>query len=285
MGVESIQAKYDTARQHLDQCQKILHANPHDTIASSQEYQANKEYREAASQYYSWLQQKAKIHWLQAGDSNSKIFYNSLKTRTSKNTVNRLMTDQGQWVEDMGSITTAFTQFYEKLLQGNENRALLVNDIINLGSRLTDQHRLLLDCNFTDKEIKQAMVSIPSNKAPGLDGFNSHFYKAAWHIVGGDVIRAVRDFFASSKLLKEVSVTTLTMIPKVKTPSNIGEFRPIACCPIIYKCISKLLCSRLSWVLPDIISSNQGAFVSGRSIMHNALICQDMMRFYRPSHI
>ncbi|KAL2934261.1 Malolactic enzyme [Bienertia sinuspersici] len=87
MGVESIQVKYDMARQHLDQCQKILHANPHDTIASSQEYQANKEYREVASQYYSWLQQKAKIHWLQAGDSNSKIIYNSLKTRTNKNTV------------------------------------------------------------------------------------------------------------------------------------------------------------------------------------------------------
>ncbi|KAL2894563.1 hypothetical protein RDABS01_010472, partial [Bienertia sinuspersici] len=228
---------------------------------------------------------KAKIHWLQAGDSNSKIFYNSLKTRTSKNTVNRLMIDQGQWVEDMDSITTAFTQFYEKLLQGNENRTLLVNDIINLGSRLTNQHRLMLDYNYTDKEIKQAMFSIPSNKAPGFDGFNSHFYKAAWHIMGGDVIRAVRDFFASGKLLKEVSVTTLTMIPKAKTPSTVGEFRPIACYSIIYKCISKLLCSRLSLVLPNIISSNQGALVSGRSIMHNALICQDMMRFYRPSEI
>ncbi|KAL2933149.1 hypothetical protein RDABS01_016268, partial [Bienertia sinuspersici] len=231
------------------------------------------------------LQQKAKIHWFQAGYSNSTIFYNSLKTRTSKNTVNRLMIDQGQWVEDMCSITIAFTQFYEKLLHGNENRAPLVNDIINLGSRLTEQHRLMLNCNFTDKEIKQAMFSIPSNKAPGLDGLNSHFFKAAEHIVGGDVIRAVRDFFASCKLLKEVSFTTLTMIPKVKTPSTVGEFRPIACCSIIYKCISKLLCSRLSLVLPNIISSNQGAFVSGRSIMHNALIRQDMMRFYRPSQI
>ncbi|KAL2922251.1 FAD-dependent oxidoreductase domain-containing protein 2 [Bienertia sinuspersici] len=36
------------------------------------------------------------------------------------------MIDQDQWVEDMGSITTAFTQFYEKLLHVNENRAPLV---------------------------------------------------------------------------------------------------------------------------------------------------------------
>ncbi|KAL2922526.1 hypothetical protein RDABS01_014017 [Bienertia sinuspersici] len=266
-------------------CQKILHANPHDTIDVSQEYQANKEYREAASLYYSWLQQKVKIHWLQGGDSNSKIFYNSLRTRASKNTVNRHIINQGQWVEDMNSITMAFTHFYEKLMQGNENKTPLVNDIINLGSRLTEQHKLMQDYNFTDKEIKQAMFSIPSNKAPGLDGFNSHFYKAAWHIMGGDVIKAVRDFFATGKLLKEGSVITLTMIPTVKTPSTVGEFRPIACCSIIYKCISKLLFSRLSLVLLHIISSNQGAFVSGRSIMHNALICQDMMRFYRPCQI
>ncbi|KAL2933901.1 hypothetical protein RDABS01_017020, partial [Bienertia sinuspersici] len=218
------------------------------------------------------LQQKAKIHWLQAGDSNSKVFYNSLKTRTSKNTINRFMTNQGQWVEDMGSITAAFTQFYTELLKGSDFRIPLVDEITNLGGKLTEQHKLLLNCRFTDKEIKQAMFSIPSNKAPGLDGYNNHFFKSTWHIVGGDVIKVVRDIFNTGKQLKEVSVTTLTMVPKVQTPSTVGEFRPIACCSTIYKCISKLLCSRLSSMLPDIIIPNQGA-LSGRSIMHNALIC------------
>ncbi|KAL2904328.1 hypothetical protein RDABS01_003038 [Bienertia sinuspersici] len=129
------------------------------------------------------------------------------------------------------------------------------------------------------------MFSIPSNKVPGLDGYNSQFFKTAWPIVGKDVIQAVRDFFDNGKLLKEVSITTLTMVPKVQTPSTVSEYRPIACCSTIYKCISKLLCSRLSLVLPDIISQNQGAFVSGRSIMHNALIFQNFIKFYRPSQI
>ncbi|KAL2904494.1 hypothetical protein RDABS01_003204 [Bienertia sinuspersici] len=136
-----------------------------------------------------------------------------------------------------------------------------------MGSTLNDDHRSMLDCTFFDKEIKQAIFYIPSNKAPGLDGYNSCFFKEAWSVVGQDVIRAV------------------TMVPKVQTPSNVGDYRPIACCSTIYKCISKLLCSKLRAILPDIISPNQGAFVTGRSIMHNALICQDMMRFYRPSQI
>ncbi|KAL2943828.1 hypothetical protein RDABS01_032175 [Bienertia sinuspersici] len=195
------------------------------------------------------------------------------------------MDSQGRWVEDMESITTAFTNFYTTLLQGSNHRTPLVPEIVGMGKILNDQHRRLLDCNFTDKEIKEAMFSIPSNKALGLDGYNSQFFKATWNITGGDICQAVRDFFKIGKLLKEVSITTLTMVPKVQTPSTVGDFRPIACCSTIYKCISKLLCSRLSYVLPDIISPNQEAFVNGRSIMHNALICQDLMRFYRPSQI
>ncbi|KAL2897644.1 hypothetical protein RDABS01_039427 [Bienertia sinuspersici] len=123
-----------------------------------------------------------------------------------------------------------------------------------MGSTLNDDHRSMLDCSFTDKEIRQAIFSIPSNKAPGLDGYNSCFFKEAWSVVGQDVIRAIREFFSSGKLLKEVSVTTLTMVPKVQTPSNVGDYRPVACCSTIYKCISKLLCSKLSTILPDIIS-------------------------------
>ena len=38
---------------------------------------------------------------------------------------------------------------------------------------------------------KDAMWSIPEDKASGLNGLNSGFYKAAWDIVGADVVRAI----------------------------------------------------------------------------------------------
>ncbi|KAL2901795.1 hypothetical protein RDABS01_026877 [Bienertia sinuspersici] len=190
------------------------------------------------------------------GDSNSKIFYNSLKARSSTNTINRIMDNRGKWLEDMNDITEAFTEFYKTLLSGGEPKTQVNPEVVQLGVRLTDQHKELLSCKFTDKEIKQAMFSIPSNKAPGLDGYNSQFFKTAWPIVGKDIIQAIKDFFTNGKLLKEVSITTLTMVPKIPTPSTDSEYIPIACCSTIYKCIAKLLCSRLSLVLPDIISHN-----------------------------
>ena len=44
---------------------------------------------------------------------------------------------------------------------------------------------------ITPVEIKILMFSIGSDKAPGLDGFLSHFFKVAWSIVGHDVIAAI----------------------------------------------------------------------------------------------
>ncbi|XP_074301540.1 uncharacterized protein LOC141632939 [Silene latifolia] len=37
----------------------------------------------------------------------------------------------------------------------------------------------------------------------------------------------------------------------------------------------------LSLVLPDIIHENQGAFIKGRSILENVLMCQDIVKMYR----
>ncbi|XP_074283048.1 uncharacterized protein LOC141607596 [Silene latifolia] len=66
----------------------------------------------------------------------------------------------------------------------------------------------------------------------------------------------------------------------MERPTSVKHFRPISCCNVIYKTISKIMCTRLALVLPDIISKNQGAFVKGRSILENILICQDLVRLY-----
>ena len=80
-------------------------------------------------------------------------------------------------------------------------------------------------------------------------------------------------FFRIGKLLKAWSTTAITLVPKVACPTSPGDFRHISCCNVIYKCISKLVCSKLKQVLGGIINHSQGAFVCGRSIAHNILLC------------
>ncbi|KAL9227921.1 hypothetical protein vseg_003556 [Gypsophila vaccaria] len=98
------------------------------------------------------------------------------------------------------------------------------------------------------------------------------------------MIAAVKDFFVHKRLLTQVNATNLTLIPKHDAPKTVMHFRPIACCNVVYKVISKLLCTRLALVLPHIIDKNQGAYIQGRNIQDNILICQDLVRLYeRPN--
>lgn len=87
-------------------------------------------------------------------------------------------------------------------------------------------------------------------------------------------------FFKEGKLLKELIVTTITLISKIKYPDNVGD-RPISCCNVLHKCIRNVLANnRLREVLPDIINENQGGFVHGRFIIHNIMIIQDIVKHY-----
>lgn len=84
--------------------------------------------------------------------------------------------------------------------------------------------------------------------------------------------------FNAGKMLKQINATTITMIPKVKNPSSMNEYRPISCCNTLYKYISKMLCNRLRKVLPKFIGESQCAFVEGRCIIQNVLICQKLTK-------
>lgn len=130
-------------------------------------------------------------------------------------------------------------------------------------------HRRILDAPYSARKVQDALKSIHEDRASGLDGFGSHFYRDAWEIVGDDMVNTALNILREGRLLREVNATIITLIPKSKFPSNVSDFRPISCCHVIYKCITKVLSNRLRNVLPDIIDENQDGFVHDRYIMHN----------------
>lgn len=136
----------------------------------------------------------------------------------------------------------------------------------------------------TPQEVKQMVFSLNDNKAPRHDGYGSGFFKDAWSVIGEGITNVVLEFFENGALLKQLNSTQITLVPKVEAPKTTGDFRPIAFCNTLYKVISKLLCTRLSGVLPHLVSSNQSAFIEGRSIIENILICQDLIKYYKRSN-
>ena len=148
------------------------------------------------------------------------------------------------------------------------------------GPVITQAHREIFNAPFTVEEVQKALKSIPGNKAPGANGFGTYFYRDAWTIVGDEVVEVVLDTLQGGNILKQLNHTILTLVPKTKCPHHVTEFRPIACCNTIYKCITKVICGRLRQILPDLIMENQSGFVYGRYIVHNIMVLQDLVKHY-----
>ena len=79
-----------------------------------------------------------------------------------------------------------------------------------------------------------------------------------------DITQAVLSCLNSSSILKSINHTFITLIPKVKNPERVSEFRPISLCNVIYKIVSKVIANRLKPYLNSIISETQSAFIADR---------------------
>lgn len=74
----------------------------------------------------------------------------------------------------------------------------------------------------------------------------------------------MQEFFRNGKMLKQINHAAITLIPKAKHAPSANDFRPISCCNVLYKTISKIIANKLSTVIPSIIDQAQGAFIEDR---------------------
>ncbi|KAG7558509.1 Reverse transcriptase domain [Arabidopsis thaliana x Arabidopsis arenosa] len=133
------------------------------------------------------------------------------------------------------------------------------------------------------EEIKVACFSIHPDKAPGPDGFSASFYQSNWDTVKEQVTLEIQNFFSSGVLPYNINNTHVRLIPKIKSPKKMTDYRPIALCSVYYKIIAKLLTKRLQPILSELISENQSAFVPQRAIADNVLITHEVLHYLHTS--
>ncbi|XP_011072308.1 uncharacterized protein LOC105157594 [Sesamum indicum] len=189
-----------------------------------------------------------------------------------------------QWMKEGDQCTRVF---FRKIAHRRAvKRVLQINDGYGVTQTNPDADEASpLIKSFTAEDVKLAMFDIVEDKARGPDGYSSGFFKTAWTVMGDEVTRAVLNFFAKGKLLKQVNCTLLAVIPKVHSPITVADFHPISCCNVIYKVIAKLLVQYLSVVLGKLVSPCQAAFIPGRSIGDNIMMAQELFTGYNQKRL
>lgn len=115
------------------------------------------------------------------------------------------------------------------------------------------------------------------NAAPGPDGFNVAFYRAAWPWISRDVHNLIISFYITGNLPTPLNATKIVLIPKKTHANLVTDFRPISLTNVAYKIIAKSLANRLKEELLDYIHHSQHAFIQGRRITDNIIITQEIV--------
>ncbi|GJZ58069.1 hypothetical protein Tco_0613563, partial [Tanacetum coccineum] len=264
-------------RKELDIVQTKLDADPFN--ASLRETEAAcVEFNQAAIMEERFLKQKSKIQWLKEGDSNSAYFHKTVKNRISRSRIDVISNVEGTLFEN-DKVPEAFVSHYEMFL-GLAGETHGFNTLNLFKTCLNKQVALDMVREVSIQEIKEALFSMGDDKSPGPDGYTAAFFKEAWETVGNDVTKAICEFFTNGTLLKELNHTIIALIPKVKSPLRVNDYRSISCCNVLFKCISKIIANRIKHSLKELISPNQSTFVPGRSITDNILLTQELMHNY-----
>lgn len=153
-----------------------------------------------------------------------------------------------------------------------------LQDLITYRYSKIDQAQLV--ATVSEEEITKVLFSMPADKSPGPDGFTSEFFKSAWSIVGKDFMAAIQSFFMKGFLPTGMNSTILTLIPKKEAAKEMKDYRPISCCNVLYKVISKILANRIKNLLPKFFVWNQTAFLKNRLLMENLLLATELVKDY-----
>jgi hypothetical protein len=149
---------------------------------------------------------------------------------------------------------------------------------MGLETRVIDETNGALLREFSMVEVDAALKQMHPLKSSGPDGMSACFYQNVWSTVRSEVCKAVMEFLNGGNFDASINETYITLIPKIKNPSKLTEYRPISLCNVLYKLIAKVLANRLKKVLPHVISENQSAFILRRLIIDNVLVAFEALQ-------
>ena len=87
-------------------------------------------------------------------------------------------------------------------------------------------------------------------------------------------VQPFKIFFTLGEIFKQINHSIIALVPKSTNANSAADYKPISCCNVTYKVISKILAGQLAHVLNDIISHCHNAFLGGCYMAHNINLMQ-----------
>lgn len=197
------------------------------------------------------------------GEENTKYFHARATERYRRNVITNLTLENGVTTEDHNEKAAAFfTAFKNRMgVASQPTYDFSLQDLVSFVPGLEE-----LSAPFTNDEIDRIIKLIPSDRAPGPDGFTGQFLKVCWDIIKPDFYKLCQDFWEGNISLECLNTSLITLVPKKLNPEKVNDFRPISLLNCVLKVLTKILAERLQrWIL-KLVHRNQYGFIKTRTI-------------------
>ena len=188
--------------------------------------------------------QRSRVLWIKWGDRNTNFFHATASQRRRRNRIEGLQNANGEWQENQEDVESIILEYFKGIFKSDQpsNFKASLNAI---NHRVSPEMNESLTVEFKAEEVWRALKQMHPTKALGPDGMSPIFFQQYWDIVGSEVISCVLNTLNSGVMPCGINEMYICLIPKVKSPQKIMEYRPISLCNVIYKIISKVLANRL----------------------------------------
>ncbi|KAK3206742.1 hypothetical protein Dsin_020788 [Dipteronia sinensis] len=164
-------------------------------------------------------------------------------------------------------------QYFFGLFSSNHPTQLDMGKVFEgIRPKLDNTISRFLDFTFTWEEVRRAVFDMYPTNAPGSDGLPAIFFQKYWDSICLSVVEACLCILNEGASVQEMNYMVISLIPKIKNPMRISDYRPISLCNVIYKIIAKAITNRFRHALGGVISETQCALVLGRLISENTII-------------
>jgi len=209
-------------------------------------------------------------------NSLSFTFQQKQFNNESRNSIKALKDNDG-WVMSPLDIRRKVVDYFTTHV-ANERWERPRLDGMNFGRNSQGKNGLLI-APFNMAKIKVVVRESEGSKSSGPDGFNFAFVKEFWYLIKNEVRIMFDQFHVNEVIPKSMLSFFVTLIPKVSSPLELKDFRPISLLGCLYKLLAKVLARRLAGVMNSIISSSQSAFLKGRNLVDRVLVVNELVDY------
>ncbi|KAK2637643.1 hypothetical protein Ddye_025438 [Dipteronia dyeriana] len=166
-----------------------------------------------------------------------------------------------QWIAEGKKIISAFEDLETKLAEvyakANQGRFKNYSGLIN--KKFLAEEKTELEKKFSEKEVREALSNCDGNKAPGPK---------------------------DSSIIKDLNATFIALIPKIRNPVSLNDYRPISLVSSLYKLLAKVLAVHLKKVMNSIIGdSKKWPSLKNRQITDSFVIASEIIHKWRKDSV